>query len=146
MQPHDPRSLALRDRRGGLVVSGTDGRRYRLRELVGEGPQGWVFGASSELPGVPPVVVKVLRPDSVTAESLARFGRDAQVLRKLGEAASPNSHIARFYDSGNAQVALPGVATAVELPFTVLEWVRGTTLERVLAQTRGVGLALDRAR
>ena len=34
----------------------------------------------------------------------------------------------------------------MELRFTVLEYVRGPTLEHVLAQSRGVGLGLERTR
>jgi serine/threonine-protein kinase len=141
----DARLIALRDWLPGQVLQGTGGVRYHLRERIGEGGQGWVFTAGWDEPGGYLVIVKVLRPDSVTPESLTRFEREAHVLRMLGQAARPNPHIVRFFDHATATVAAPGSAP-VELRFTALEYVRGPTLQHVLAQNRGAGLALDRAR
>src|SRR5580693_3486422 len=145
MHAADPRLLALRDLLPGQVLMGTRGARFHLRERIGEGGQGWVFTASWDEPGGYLVIVKVLRPDSVTPESLARFEREAQVLRMLGQAARPNPHIVRFFDHATAVLPSPAGGTH-ELHFTALEYVRGPTLENVLSHTRAVGLALDRTR
>jgi serine/threonine-protein kinase len=145
MQTFDPRLLALRDWLRGQVLLGTQGARYHLRERIGEGGQGWVFSASWDEPGGYVVIVKVLRPDSVNAEALTRFQREAQVLRMLGQAGRPNPHIVRYFDHATARLPLGG-GPPIDLPFTVLEYVRGPTLEHVLAQTRGTGLALERTR
>jgi eukaryotic-like serine/threonine-protein kinase len=145
MLASDPRLLSLRDSLPGQVLRGTLGARYHLRELVGEGGQGWVFSAGWDEPGGYAVVVKVLRPDAVTPESLTRFEREAHVLRMLGQATRPNPHVVRFFDHATARIVSPG-GGPIDLPFTVLEHVRGTTLARVLARTRGAGLALDRVR
>jgi serine/threonine protein kinase len=146
MQPSDPRLLALRDWLPGQVLRGTKGAQYHLRGLVGEGGHGWVFSASWDEPGGYAVIVKVLRPDAVTPESLERFQREATVLRTLGQATRPNPHIVRFFDHATARLSAPPRGEPVELPFTVLEYVRGPTLERALTQSRCVGLALDRTR
>src|SRR5579864_8931775 len=146
MQTFDPRLLALRDWLPGQVLLGTHGAQYHLRERVGEGGQGWVFSASWDEPGGYAVIVKVMRPDAVTPESFRRFEREAQVLRMLGQAARPNPHVVRFFDHATARIAGPSGGEPVSLPFTVLEYVRGPTLEHILDRNRGVGLALDRTR
>ncbi|MBV9946331.1 MAG: serine/threonine protein kinase, partial [Myxococcales bacterium] len=146
MLPMDLRLVSLRDALPGQVLLGTRGARYHLRERVGEGGQGWVFRANWDEPGGYAVVVKVLRPDAVTAESLARFEREAHVLRMLGQDARPNPHVVRFFDHATARLVVPAGGDPVDLPFTVLEYVRGHTLEHVLQRSRGAGLALDRTR
>jgi serine/threonine-protein kinase len=140
----DPRLVALRDWLPGQVLRGTRGAQYHLRERVGEGGQGWVFSASWDEPGGYAVIVKVLRPDAVTPEAFQRFEREAQVLRMLGQAARPNPHVVRFFDHATAQLNAP--SGPIALPFTVLEHVRGPTLESILERSRGAGLALDRTR
>jgi serine/threonine protein kinase len=142
----DPRLLALRDLLRGQVLQGTGGGRFHLRERIGEGGQGWVFTAAWDKPDGYLVIVKVLRPDAVTPESLTRFEREAQVLRLLGQAAQPNPHIVRFYDHARAVLPSPAGGGQVELYFTALEYVKGPTLEHVLSQSRAVGLQLDRTR
>src|SRR2546421_2293226 len=107
MQPIDPRLLALRDWLPGQVLRGTGGAQYHLRERVGEGGQGWVFRASWDEPEGYAVIVKVLRPDVVTPESFARFEREAQVLRMLGQATRPNPHVVRFFDHATARLCSP---------------------------------------
>src|SRR5271165_2565084 len=146
MQLVDPRLLALRDLLPGRVLEGTRGARYHVRERIGEGGQGWVYTAAWDEPGGFLVIVKLLRPDAVTTESLARFEREAQVLRMLGQAARPNPHVVRFFDHATARLSPPSGGEPIELPFTVLEYVRGATLEQILERTRGIGLALDRVR
>ena len=145
MQPVDLRQHSLRDSLPGQVLPGTRGARYHVREHIGEGGQGWVFRANWDEPDGYSVIVKVLRPDAVTPETLARFEREATVLRMLAQAARPNPHIVRFFDHSIVHLAMPG-GEPIALPFTVLEYVRGDTLEHALAQARGVGLALDRTR
>jgi serine/threonine-protein kinase len=142
----DPRLLALRDLLPGRVLEGTRGARYHVRERIGEGGQGWVYTAAWDEPGGFLVIVKLLRPDAVTVEALARFEREAQVLRMLGQAARPNPHIVRFFDHASARLPAPLGGDPVDLRYTVLEYVRGQTLEAVLAQSRNVGLPLDRTR
>jgi serine/threonine protein kinase len=144
--PGDPRLLALRDWLPGQMLQGTGTTQYHLRERVGEGEQGWVFRASWDEPGGYEVVVKVLRPDVVTPESFARFAREAQVLRMLGRATRPNPHVVRFFDHATARVSAPSRGEPIDLPFTVIEYVRGPTLEQVLARSPGVSMGLDRAR
>ena len=146
MQPFDSRLVSLRDWLPGQMLTGTGGVRYYLRERVGEGGQGWVFTASWDDPAGYVVIVKVLRPDAITPESFGRFEREAQVLRMLGQAARPNPHVVRFFDHATARLSPPSGGAPIELPFTVLEYVRGPTLEHILDRTRGVGLALDRFR
>jgi serine/threonine-protein kinase len=111
---------------------------------LGEGGQGWVFRATWN--GSVDVVVKVLRPDTATDEALARFRREAQVLRTLSQHSLPNPHIVRFYDHAYVRVELAASRDAWDLPFTVLELVDGETLEQALVATHPRGLALDRAR
>ncbi|HEY8089449.1 MAG TPA: hypothetical protein VIF09_16425, partial [Polyangiaceae bacterium] len=81
----DPRLLALRDLLPGQVLRGSGGVSYHVRERVGEGGQGWVFTAAWDEPTGYLVIVKVLRPDAASPESLSRFEREAQVLRMLGQ-------------------------------------------------------------
>lgn len=146
MQPADPRVLALRDLLPGRVLEGTRGARYHVRERIGEGGQGWVYTAAWDEPGGFLVIVKLLRPDAVTPEALSRFEREAQVLRMLGQAARPNPHIVRFFDHAAARLPSPVGGDPLEVRYTVLEYVRGQTLERVLAQSKNVGLLLERTR
>jgi serine/threonine protein kinase len=142
----DPRLLALRDLLRGQVLQGTGGRRFHVRERIGEGGQGWVFTAAWDKPEGSLVIVKVLRPDAITPESLTRFEREAHVLRMLGQAAQPNPHIVRFFDHARAVLPSPAGRGDIEVYFTALEYVRGETLEHVLSQSRGAALQLDRAR
>ena len=77
----DARLLELRDRLSGQVLRGTGGVQYFLRDLIGEGGQGWVFRANWDEPDGFGVIVKVLRPDAVSSDALARF----HFRQKLGE-------------------------------------------------------------
>lgn len=146
MQHGDPRLLSMRDLLPGRVLQGTRGARYHVKERIGEGGQGWVFTASWDEPDGFLVIVKVLRPDAINTESLARFDREAQVLRMLGQAGRPNPHIVRFFDHASTRVPSPHGGEPIELRYTVLEYVRGPTLEQVLAQGRGFGISLERVR
>jgi serine/threonine protein kinase len=146
MQPANQAHIALRDALVGKVLRGSGGVSYYLRERIGEGGQGWVFKANWDEPTGLVVIVKVLRPDAVHSESLPRFQREAEVLRLLSQQPQPNPHIVRFYDHAVAHFARPGSGDRVALPFTVLEYVHGPTLEQVLRPLRGNGLPVERVR
>ncbi|MDB4940894.1 MAG: Serine/threonine protein kinase [Labilithrix sp.] len=142
----DPRLVSLRDSLAGRVLRGSGEVSYHLRECIGEGGQGWVFRANWDDPSGHVVIVKVLRPDVVATEALHRFEREAQVLRMLSTQGRPNPYIVRFYDHAVAQVPSPHGPEPLVLPFTVLEYVDGTTLEKVLADQKGRGLPAERTR
>ncbi len=119
----------LRDALVGQVLMGTGRVTYHLRDCVGEGGQGWAFRAHWNDPQGVMVLAKVLRPDTVSLEALRRFQQEAEVLRMLSML--PNPHVVRFYDHAVAQVA-PGGGTVIAIPFTVLEFVNGPSLDQVL--------------
>jgi tRNA A-37 threonylcarbamoyl transferase component Bud32 len=136
--------MEVRERLVGAVVEGNAGVRYHLRELLGEGGQGWVYRARYDDPDGIWVVVKVLRPENVQTEALDRFHREAEVLRLLGAMATPNPNIVRFYDHGTATIAT--AFGEAQLPFTVLEHVDGPTLAQVIEAHGGFGLPITRVR
>ncbi len=142
----DARLLALRDRLTGQVLLGSNNVSYHLRERIGEGGQGWVFTANWDEPGGLLVIVKVLRPDAISKDALTRFQREAEVLRLLSTQGRPNPHIVRFYDHAVARMPSPIDREPLVLPFTVLEYVHGVTLEQVLEGSRGKGLPVERVR
>ncbi|MBL9111599.1 MAG: hypothetical protein JNM74_20090, partial [Myxococcales bacterium] len=123
-----PASVTLRDSLSGQALVGTGRVTYHLRDCVGEGGQGWAFRARWNHPEGVVVLAKVLRPDTVSLEALRRFQQEADVLRMLSM--QPNPHVVRFYDHAVAQVPFAGQTIA--LPFTVLEFVNGPSLEQVL--------------
>ena len=148
MLPPEATLQTLRDDLIGGSLTGTGDVHYYLRELIGEGGQGWVYKANYDEPDGMWVVVKLLRPDSVHQESLVRFRREAEVLRMIGTQATPSPNVVRFYDHGIARFGL-GDATneeGVELPFTVLEYVDGITLADVVDGSPNEGLAVSRVR
>lgn len=145
----DSRLVPLRDSLVGRVLQGAGGTAYYLRECIGEGGQGWVFKANWDDPSGHVVIVKVLRPDVVATEALRRFQREAEVLRMLSSSGRPNPYIVRFYDHAIAQVPSPyGHPEPLTLPFTVLEFVDGMTLEQLLTEQRKLarGLPAERVR
>ncbi len=147
MQPSpDPRLVPLRDSLVGRVLRGASDVAYYLRECIGEGGQGWVFRANWDDPSGHVVIVKVLRPDVVANEALRRFQREAEVLRMLSTQSRPNPYIVRFYDHAIAQVPSPYGPEPLTLPFTVLEYVDGTTLEKVLTEQRKIGRGMPAER
>ncbi len=140
----EPKLTTLRDSLVGQVLVGTGQAQYHLRECIGEGGQGWVFRAHWSDPRGMTVIVKVLRPDTVSAESLRRFQQEAEVLRMLS--AQPNPHIVRFYDHATAQIPSPFGGEPYRIPFTVLEFINGPTLEQVLKSRSKVGLPVKQVR
>lgn len=141
---HDDPLRALSDGLLGQVLPGSGGRFYPLRERIGEGGQGWVFRATWN--GSVDVVVKVLRPDAVNKESLARFQREAQVLQMLSQQSSPNPHVVRFFDHAYATIQVAATGKSWDLPFTVMELVDGETLEKAIERAQPGGIGLERAR
>lgn len=148
MHPADPRVALLRDHLAGQVLVGTGGVRFHLRELIGEGGQGWVYQGSYDAPDGVPIVVKVLRPDAQSDDALRRFEREAAVLRRLGAQNNPNPNLVRFFDHAVVRVCPPNSSPldSVELPFTVLEYVHGNTLAQLLREQGGRGLDVPRVR
>jgi serine/threonine-protein kinase len=142
----DARLVPLRDSLVGRVLRGTGNVAYYLRECIGEGGQGWVFRANWDDPSGHVVIVKVLRPDVVATEALRRFQREAEVLRMLSTQGRPNPYIVRFYDHAIAQVPSPFGPDPLTLPFTVLEYVDGTTMEKVLGEQRRIGRGMPAER
>ncbi len=142
----DARLTELRDRLSGTVLQGSAGVSYHLRELIGEGGQGWVFRANWDEPDGFVVIVKVLRPDAISGDALSRFQREAEVLRMLSQQARPNPYIVRFFDHAIANMPSPIGGAPLVLPFTVLEFVNGPSLEKALEDSPGRGLPLERAR
>lgn len=142
--PSDARMNPIRDSLVGRALVGAGGTHYHLRDVLGEGGQGWVFRAAWGDPSGQVVVVKVLRPDVVTADALSRFQREAIVLRMLSTQGAPNPYVVRFYDHAVASVPSPFGVEPLSLPFTVLEYVHGSTLERELRESRGLGLPTNR--
>jgi serine/threonine-protein kinase len=148
MHPADPRVALLRDQLVGQVLQGTDGMRFHLRALIGEGGQGWIYRGNYDEPDGVLIVVKVLRPDGISEDTLRRFQREANVLRQLGAQANPNPNLVRFYDHGVARLTPPNShpTDRVDLPFTVLEFIHGVTLAQIIQEQRGTGLAVGRVR
>lgn len=148
MLPPEATLQTLRDCLIGGSVTGSGAVQYYLRELIGEGGQGWVYKANYDEPDGMWVVVKLLRPDSIHQESLVRFQREAEVLRMIGTHATPCPNVVRFYDHGIARFELgdPSRRETVELPFTVLEYVDGITLADVVDATPDAGLTVVRVR
>jgi serine/threonine-protein kinase len=136
--------LELRDALLGSVIESPARVRYHLREVIGEGGQGWVYKANYGEPDGFWVVVKVLRPECVHSEALRRFEREAEVLRRLASVPAPQPNIVRFYDYG---VFPAGVRDhRIELPFIALEHVDGQTLASVIRGHGGFGLPIARVR
>ncbi len=140
--------MALRDKLVGWSITGVSGVRFHLRELLGEGGQGWVYKANYDEPDGIWVVVKMLRPDSITHDALLRFQREAEVLRFIGAQPTPSPNVVRFYDHGVTSLRSSGApdAETVDLPFTVLEFVDGVTLAELLNGPPPQALAVARAR
>ena len=134
--PHDILSKYLSP---GLVLL----NRYQLEQPVGGGAYGMIY-AALDLSSHERVAIKALPPpqenNSKTAQG--RFLREMKVISKL-----THPHIVHIYDVGE---------TPDQIPFMVLEFVQGQTLEREvqgrpmpvelgLETTRQIALALGAA-
>lgn len=135
-------SQRIRDSLIGTALVGEGGTRFYLRDLLGEGGQGWVYRANYDTPDGFWIVVKILRPEGLNQETLERFARETRVLQVLGSAATPNPNIVRFYDHGIHNLRL--YSAEFMLPFIALEFVDGPTLAHVIEAAHGVGLPLER--
>ncbi len=141
----DARLRQIRDQLTKSPIGGAQGVSFHLSTLLGQGGQGWVYRAGYDEPDGPWIVVKLLRPDVVNDDALARFLREADVLRKLGQSQAPCPSVVRFFDHGIHRLAMPD-GQIYALPFTVLEYVHGTNLQEVIARSPGRGMAAGRAR
>ena len=148
MQPSSEQPVSLRDSLVGRVLRGTGNVAYHIKDCIGEGGQGWVFRAGYGTPTGNVVIVKVLRPDVIATEALRRFKQEAEVLRMLSAQGRPNPYIVRFFDHAVATVPSPYGNEPLAMPFTVLEYVDGSTLEKILSDQKkiGRGLAAERVR
>src|SRR5690606_10549188 len=75
---------------------------YRLVALIGEGGFGKVFLAEQERPIVRRVAVKVVRPGMDSAQVIARFAAERQVLAMMA-----HDGIAAVYDAGRTRAGRP---------------------------------------
>ncbi|MBK6517893.1 MAG: serine/threonine protein kinase [Polyangiaceae bacterium] len=140
MTNHAPHRI--RDSLIGTTLLGEGGTRFHLRALLGEGGQGWVFKANYDDPDGFWIVVKILRPEGLSRETLERFEKETRVLQMLGGVSAPNPNIVRFYDHGFHKMELYG--STVVVPFIALEYVDGPTLATVIDADAGQGLPLAR--
>jgi serine/threonine-protein kinase len=108
----------------GTVLAG----RYRVERTVGQGSMGIVVEAS-DLTLHMRVALKVMSPERANnEEARKRFVREAQAVLKLS-----NEHVTRMYEVGSL---------ADGVPFLVMEYLVGNTLEQLLFSADGP-LALD---
>jgi len=128
---HDDETSAASDRFGlvGLVLEG----KYRIDRVVAEGGFAVVYQGTHLRLGQP-VAVKVLKfageLDADGAQGfVARFAEEARTLAGLQHPA-----IVKAIDFGAAEVA-----GGVVVPWMVLEWIEGVTLDRHFRTRRGRG-------
>jgi tetratricopeptide (TPR) repeat protein len=91
----------------GTVIAG----RYQLMQQVGEGAFGLVYMAEQRQPVQRIVAIKVIKPGMDSAQVLARFEAERQVLALMD-----HPHIAKVFDGGTTEQGHP---------FFVMELVRG---------------------
>jgi serine/threonine-protein kinase len=132
----------IRDSLIGTALRGRAGATFFVRELLGEGGQGWVFKANYDDPDGFWIVVKLLRPEGLNHETLERFERETRALRVLGTQPSPSPNIVRLFDHGIHQLKLYGAD--LQLPFIALEYVNGPDLASVIDENHGQGLPVAR--
>ena len=101
------------------VVAG----KYRLEERLGVGGMAEVWSATNAFTDRQ-VAIKLLRPTMLTAETLARFFREARVSARVNH---PN--IVEVIDVG---------ATHDDVPFMVMERLRGRSLDRAMRRPGGM--------
>jgi len=99
---------------------------YRVREVVGEGGMGIVYGARQEEPLSRDVAIKVVRAGVHAPRLIARFEAERRTL-----AALDHPGIAHVFDAGT---------TAEGLPYFAMEWVRG---QPITEYCRSHSLGLD---
>ncbi|MEM9656797.1 MAG: serine/threonine-protein kinase, partial [Planctomycetota bacterium] len=87
---------------------------YKLLQKIGEGGMGTVYMAEQTSPITRRVAVKIIKPDMVTDQTLARFEAERQALAMMD-----HPSIARVLDAG---------ATASGAPYFVMELVKGVPI------------------
>jgi eukaryotic-like serine/threonine-protein kinase len=96
--------------------------RYRLSRLLGQGSMGRVYGAEDVALGGIPVAIKFLAQTLLNQRMRDRFEREAKTCAQLGQR---SLHIVRVTDYG---------VDEDEIPFYVMEYLRGESLSEVISQ------------
>ncbi len=117
----------------GTTIAG----KYAIESVVGEGGFAVVYRAHHQL-WKRPVAVKVFKalgdvPEADRAKLLDEFVREGALLAELSERSAA---IVQARDVGTITTA-----KGEELPYMVLEWLEGASLETVLADERQRGVA-----
>jgi eukaryotic-like serine/threonine-protein kinase len=131
----DRRGMAIAD---PLALVGTTiAGKYAIESVVGEGGFAVVYRAHHQL-WKRPVAVKVFKalgdvPEADRAKLLDEFVREGALLAELSERSAA---IVQARDIGTITTA-----KGEELPYMVLEWLEGASLETVIADERSRGVA-----
>lgn len=130
--------------------------RYRLSRVLDRGDVAATFGGERlTAEGACPVVIKLLRPPSLSSGAAARreaqsaildLYRDALALATLAERVPPTPFVLRVVDAGTLSLTEP--EGRVDVPWLVLEDIHGgaegaTLAERVAHAIRTTGYAFD---
>ncbi len=114
-------SQLLEQLRPGMSVG-----RCILKEFIGEGAVGRVYRAIHKTLDIP-VAVKVMKfPPSAASKEYEQFRREAQLLAKV-----THENVVRVWDFDDDPA----------LPYLVLEYIEGMTLQKLLQQTGALSLA-----
>src|SRR5262249_22598119 len=95
---------------------------YRLLEPLGEGGMGTVFLAEQSRPVQRRVALKIIKPGMGSAQVLARFEAERQVLALMD-----HRHIAKVHDAGTTETGRP---------YFVMELVQGVPITRYCDERR----------
>lgn len=110
---------ALRQGAEGVIIA----RRYKLRQLIGEGGMGTVWMADQTEPIKRQVAVKLIRAERGQSKAiLARFEAERQAIALMD-----HPHIAKLLDAGTTEDGSP---------FFVMELVKGVPLNEYCDQHR----------
>ncbi|MGC4090427.1 MAG: serine/threonine-protein kinase [Polyangiaceae bacterium] len=102
------------------------GGKYRLEKQLGRGAMGAVWAATHVTLGQR-VAIKVIAPEHAQSpEARARFGIEAKAAARL-----KSRHVVQVYDDGETERGLP---------YIVMEYLEGETLEARLERERGLHL------
>ncbi|MBT9315468.1 serine/threonine protein kinase [Leptothoe spongobia] len=97
--------------------------RYELMDSIGQGSMGKVYLAEDMLLGGVPVAVKFLSQTLLNKQMTQRFMREAMTCAQLG---NNSIHVVRVTDYG---------VTDDEIPFYVMEYLKGQNLGQVIQPT-----------